>query len=64
MLPDAPRNSAMLGLGYTWRKTTLDVSYMFLPFKSRSTNGKNPYHYDGTYDTTAHLFGITLVQRF
>ena len=64
MLPDAPRNSAMLGLGYTWRKTTLDVSYMFLPFKNRSTNGKNPYGYNGTYDTTAHLFGITLVQRF
>jgi long-chain fatty acid transport protein len=65
LLPDAERKGASIGasIGLT-AKTRLDVSYFYLKFKDRSTGGINPDNYEGTYKTTANLFGFTVVHKF
>jgi long-chain fatty acid transport protein len=64
LLPDADRNSYMVGAGYTLGQTTFDLAYMYLPFNDRSTEGENRSGYNGLYETTAHLFGLTATFRF
>ncbi len=65
LLPDAERKGASIGasIGLT-PKTRLDVSYMYLKFKDRSTEGMNYDAYEGSYKTTANLFGFTVVHQF
>ncbi len=64
LLPDADRNSYTAGIGYTLGATTIDLAYMYLPFNDRSTELVSGRGYDGLYETTAHLFGLTLIHRF
>jgi len=64
LLPDASRNSYMVGIGYTFGGATLDLSYMYLPFNDRSTNGQSRAGYNGLYKSSASLYGITLTYRF
>jgi long-chain fatty acid transport protein len=65
LLPDAERKGASIGasIGLT-PKTRLDVSYFYLKFKDRPTLGVNDDNYEGTYKTTANLFGFTVVHKF
>ncbi len=65
LLPDSDRKAISIGtsIGLT-PKTRLDISYMYLKFKDRSTGGINDDAYEGMYKTTANLFGFTLVHRF
>jgi long-chain fatty acid transport protein len=59
LLPDADRNGFSVGYGHQFNATRLDLAVMYLPFDERTTstqhNGLN-----GTYNTTAWLFGATL----
>jgi long-chain fatty acid transport protein len=64
LLPDADRNSYMVGLGYDFGSVVVDVSYMYLPFNDRSTEQSSHRGFDGLYSTTAHLFGLTLGYAF
>jgi len=64
LLPDADRDSFQVGAGYTMGKTTFDFAYMYLKFKERSTEGLNPKNFNGTYNTTANLFGFSVTHRF
>jgi long-chain fatty acid transport protein len=65
LLPDANRKGFSLGttIGLS-DKTQLEISYMYLKFSDRSTEGMDPDGYNGTYKTTANLLGFTLVHRF
>jgi len=65
LLPDSDRRGATIGASIGLSpKTRLDISYMYLPFKERSTGGVNYDNYEGTYKTTANLFGFTVVHKF
>jgi len=65
LLPDADRDSFQLGIGYaTGNNTTVDLSYMYLKFKDRSTEGISTAGFNGTYKTSANLFGMTITHRF
>ncbi len=65
LLPDADRKGASIGASFSLTpKTRLDVSYLYLKFKDRGTEGVNYDNYEGTYKTTANLFGFTVVHRF
>jgi len=63
LLPDANRNSFMVGLGYTMGSTQIDLSYMWLRFLDRSTGGVNRAGYEGLYRSSANLYGLTITQR-
>jgi long-chain fatty acid transport protein len=65
LLPDAERNGYSVGLSYNVSpRVRLDAAYLYLPFDARSTEGLDQDGYNGTYDTTGHLFGMSLVFRF
>jgi long-chain fatty acid transport protein len=65
LLPDANRDSFQLGIGYAiGNNTTVDLSYMYLKFKDRSTGGINTTGFNGTYKTSANLFGMTITHKF
>ena len=65
LLPDADRKGASIGASISLTpKTRLDVSYLYLKFSDRGTQGMNFDNYEGTYKTTANLFGFTVVHRF
>lgn len=65
ILPDANRQSIQLGAGFTFPddRYSIDVSYMALFFSKRTTT-TNLDRFDGTYDSTAHLFGVSFSYKF
>ena len=65
LLPDSDRKGASIGASIALSpKTRLDLSYFYLRFKNRSTEGMNYDGFEGTYKTSANLLGITLTHRF
>jgi long-chain fatty acid transport protein len=58
LLPDAGRNGFTFGWGRQFAVTSVDLALMYLPFDERTTR-TNADNYDGTYNTTAWLFGAT-----
>jgi long-chain fatty acid transport protein len=65
LLPDANRTGFSVGAGWKMTpKTELDVSYLYLRFDPRSTQGQDHDNFNGTYNTTANLFGFTVVHKF
>ncbi|HUK12962.1 MAG TPA: outer membrane protein transport protein, partial [Thermoanaerobaculaceae bacterium] len=65
LLPDSDRTGVSVGASWSYsQKSRLDVSYMYLPFKDRSTDGVNNDKFDGTYKTTANLLSLTWSHRF
>jgi long-chain fatty acid transport protein len=72
-LPDNDRWAIQLGAGYTMGKFTVDVAYHFEHFMSRTSQhgyiftGGVPYDPNpaaGTYNTEAHLIGVSLGYKF
>lgn len=59
LLPDANRNGITLGYGRDVAGKKVDLALMYLPFDERETN-TNRDNFNGTYNTTAWLFGATL----
>jgi long-chain fatty acid transport protein len=65
LLPDSDRVGYCLGISLgVGQKSQVNVGYMYLPFKVRSTQGVNLDDFNGTYKTTANLLGVTYVVRF
>ncbi|MCX8010850.1 MAG: outer membrane protein transport protein [Ignavibacteria bacterium] len=61
LLPDANRIGFNIGFGYDiTRNLKADISYLFLRFNERSTEGKSEIPFDGVYNSSAHLFGFNL----
>lgn len=64
LLPDSDRNGVNLGFGYKINENlTLDVSYLYLKFDKRTVTGTE-VGFDGTYTSSAHLFGINFGYAF
>jgi long-chain fatty acid transport protein len=67
MLPDSDRWALTAGFGYNIGGFAIDVAYQFEPFKDRTSPNRSLAGYqvgplnlgEGTYSTTAHLFGIS-----
>lgn len=67
MLPDANRWALTLGFGYNTGKLVIDLAYQYEPFLDRTSPNRDVYPADlgeGTYSTTAHLFGISFIFKF
>jgi long-chain fatty acid transport protein len=65
LLPDSDRNGYCVGASMNFSpKSRLDIAYMYLPFKDRSTHGVNDDNFNGDYKTTAHLLGFTWSYKF
>ncbi len=64
LLPDADRHG--LSAGFTWRsgRWRVDVADWFLIFKQRSTEGRQRDGYNGTWDSHANLFSVSLGWEF
>lgn len=70
ILPDAARWALTGGFGFKSGSFVLDMAYQFEPFKERTSENRSIPFYNppyapvnlgqGTYKTTAHLFGISL----
>jgi long-chain fatty acid transport protein len=59
LLPDADRMGFTIGYGTHLGSYPLDLAVMYLPFDERTTE-VNQDNFNGTYSTTAWLFGATL----
>jgi long-chain fatty acid transport protein len=64
LLPDASRHGFALGLSWTSGRFRLDAGSWYLKFKQRSTEGQNRDSYNGTYDSKAITFGVSIGYRF
>lgn len=63
LLPDADKLGLNIGVGVNvTNNITVDASYMFLPFKQRTTT-TSAIDFNGTYNTTANLLGIDVSYR-
>jgi len=68
-LPDADRLGFTLGAGYKMSNLTLDFSYMFLRVAERTISNSKVYYagntpFNGTYNTSTHLFGFNVTYNF
>jgi long-chain fatty acid transport protein len=59
LLPDSDRNGFTVGYGHKGSRFSTDFALMYLPFDERTTS-TNRDNYNGTYNQTAWLFGVTL----
>ncbi len=64
LLPDDTRNDYTFGIGYDFGKFKLDGGYMFVDIGDRTTVengvGKHSEGFDGTYNSQAHLYYLSL----
>jgi long-chain fatty acid transport protein len=64
LLPDSDRNGFNVGFGYKINENlTVDVSYLYLKFDKRTVTGTE-VGFDGTYTSSANLFGINFGYAF
>lgn len=63
MLPDAARNSIQVGVGYKIGDVRIDAAYMWLKMEERTTS-TNHNNFNGTYDSGANLFGLSVGYAF
>ena len=64
LLPDSDRLGFTFGAGFHHGPFVVDGSAMILHFKDRSTQGRNPEGFDGTYETDAVLWSFNVGYRF
>jgi long-chain fatty acid transport protein len=57
--PDATRSGFTVGFGHQFATTSLDLALMYLPLDERTTTS-NGEGFNGTYNTTAWLFGVSV----
>jgi long-chain fatty acid transport protein len=64
LLPDANKNEVSVGLGHNLTKNiSVDLAYMFIKFDQRKAVGTE-INFDGTYNSTAHLFAVNFGYSF
>ena len=59
LLPDNDRDGYTVGYGYRGQKHAFDLALMYLDFGERTTTTTAPNVFNGTYETTAYLLGLT-----
>ena len=59
ILPDADRHVLSLGIGYTFKRHTIDLAYAFSIYDERDNSGNPGAAYPGTYDIDSNLVGMT-----
>jgi long-chain fatty acid transport protein len=64
LLPDSDRIGVTFGAGFHSGPWIVDGAAFILHFKDRSTEGRNPEGFDGTYETDAVLWSINFGYRF
>lgn len=64
LLPDSDRIGVTFGAGWHHGPWIVDGAAFVLHFKDRSTEGKNPEGFDGTYETGAILWSVNFGYRF
>lgn len=64
ILPDSDRLGYTFGAGWHRGPFIADFAAFILHFKDRSTQGRNPEGFDGTYQTDAVLWSFNLGYRF
>ena len=64
ILPDADRLGVTFGVGWHPGPFIMDATIFALHFQPRSTEGKNPDNFNGTYKTDAALFTVDFGYRF
>jgi len=64
LLGDGDRKGISVGIGWKYKSITIDVADMYLFFDSRSTHGRSIDGYEGRYETSANLFGVTFTYTF
>lgn len=64
LLPDSDRIGFTFGAGWHHGPWIVDGAAFILHFKDRSTEGRNPEGFDGTYETDAVLWSINFGYRF
>jgi long-chain fatty acid transport protein len=63
LLPDANRNDFTVGVGYKVTESIqVDVAYMLVAFKDR-TISTSSVGWNGTYKSTANLFGLDIIYK-
>ena len=64
-VPDSDRYGASVGIGYAVGNLTVDLAYTYLLFETR--NVANSYYgssVNGTYNTDASVFGVSVAYKF
>ncbi|HEX8408941.1 MAG TPA: outer membrane protein transport protein [Thermoanaerobaculia bacterium] len=64
LLPDSDRLGYTFGAGWHRGPFIADFAAFILHFKDRSTQGRNPEGFEGTYETDAVLWSFNLGYRF
>ncbi len=64
LLGDGDRRGVSLGVGWKKGPFSVDVADLYLFFDDRSTHGQSIDGYEGRYDTSANLFGVTFTYSF
>lgn len=71
LVPDSDRHDFSIGVGWGFENFTIDFAYMAIVLKERKVNSvlntanpAAPYRLHGTYETLAHLAGLSLTYRF
>ena len=64
LLPDADRVGYSIGYGHNTATWGVDIAYMYLTIRKSQSKGLNTDHFEGTYDSKAHLLGIHARYRF
>jgi long-chain fatty acid transport protein len=66
-LPGANRNNAALGMGYTLGNVDIDLAYFVVLFAERTSEIESPAYaglLNGHYNTTVHIFNMSVGYRF
>ncbi len=63
MLPDAARNSVQFGVGYKVGDVRIDAAYMWLKMVERTTSN-NHNNFNGTYNSGANMFALSVGYAF
>ena len=63
-LPDADRHLLSLGAGYAWKRHRVDLAYAFSVFQDRDVKDQPNPLYNGTYDLSSQLLGVSYGVNF
>jgi long-chain fatty acid transport protein len=63
-LPDADKHAFSVGLGYSQKSYSMDVSYMGMLYDERRFIGNQNPAFNGSYDLTSHLFAASFRLSF
>ena len=64
-VPDSDRYGVSVGTGYTLGNLTVDLAYLYILFETRNVaDSMYGSSVKGTYNTDAHVFGVSVAYKF